>query len=315
MLRKLISDRLQKAADASRSMPSCSGLRAHIELSRISGFIVCETFKIAPRIHRSGQSAKNIDTAMGMLQTWQIQLPSNLQMPDDLNHPDPSCCILHMAYNQLIVLITRPILFAAVKRAVAHKIIFGDDPADEPLSGRHILAGLAAADRNLRLARHVLGLNRRMLQAGLHFLFNGALILLLKRMMNSSAMTEADTSAEHSTLLTAADERSQASVQFAIHVFEEEAKTGTHYPRDCCEILSDLRALTDRYLASLDQTGPYLQSRFDHTHHHAQGLDKSKSGNSSHVPRQPIGEDNDAYVEIMSWLQNPSPKLQNSLLI
>jgi hypothetical protein len=314
MFRKLIPDELKIVADSSRSMPSCSGLKAHIELSRISGFIVCETFKIAPRIHRPGQPTDNIDTAIGMLQTWQVQLPPNLQMQDDFNHPDPSCCILHMAYNQLIVLTTRPILFAAVKRTIAHKMMYGDDPADEPLPGRHILACLAAAERNLRLSQHVLRLNRRMLQAGLHFLFNAALILLLKRMMNSAAITGPDTSNVRGTLSATVDERSQTSIQFAIHVFEEEAKTGTHYPRDCCKILSDLRTLTDRYLASRDQRG-YFQMRPDHIHHHAQGLDGSNSGRGLHAPQHPIGHDDAVYVEIMSWLQNPNPQLQNGLLI
>jgi hypothetical protein len=295
-------------------MPSCSGLKAHIELSRISGFIVCETFKIAPRTHRPGQPTNNIDTAIGMLQNWQAQLPPNLQMPDDLNHPDPSCCILHMAYNQLIVLTTRPILFAAVKGTVAHQMIYGDDPAEESFPERHILVCLAAAERNLRLSQHVLRLNRRMLQAGLHFLFNSALILLLKRIMSSTAITGPDTSNALGTLPATVDERSQTSIQFAIHVFEEEAKTGTHYPRDCCKILSDLRMLTDRYLASRDQRG-YHQMRPDHNHHYSQGLDGSKSGKVPHAPQHSTRDDDAFYVEIMSWLQNPHPQLQNALLI
>jgi hypothetical protein len=314
MFRKLVPDKVQKVADSSRSMPSCSGLSAHIELSRISGFIVCETFKIAPRTNRSGQSAYSIESAMGMLHTWQVQLPPNLQMPGDLNHPDPSCCILHMAYNQLIVLTTRPTLFTAVKRAVAHRMIYGDDPADKPLPGDHILACLAAAERNLRLSQHVLRLNRRMLQAGLHFLFNAALILLLKRMMNGPGSTRPDESHVHDTLSVTFDEQSQASIQFAIQVFEEEAKTGTHYPRDCCKILSDLRMLTDRYLASRYQSG-HVQMRPDHIYHYTQGLDGSKSGKGPHAPQYPIGDENAVYREIMSWLQHPSPQLQNGLLI
>jgi hypothetical protein len=313
MLRKLTPDKVQEVADCSRSMPSCSGLRAHIELSRISGFIVCETFKIAPRTHRFGQPASNIDAAVGMLQNWQVQLPPNLQMPDDLNHPDPSCCILHMAYNQLIVLTTRPTLFAAVKRAVAHRMIYGD-PADKPLPGDHILACLAAAERNLRLSQHVLRLNRRMLQAGLHFLFNAALILLLKRMLHGPASTGSDASHVHDTLSPTFDEQSQASIQFAIQVFEEEAKTGTHYPRDCCKILSDLRLLTDRYLASRYQHG-HLQMRPNHIYHYTPGLDGSKSGKGPHASQYPIGDEDAAYAEIMSWLQHPSPQLQNGLLI
>jgi hypothetical protein len=105
MFRKCTLVFYQTSLTVRRSMPPCAGLRAHVELSKISGYIICETFKIAPRNCKSGYPANNIDIALGMLQAWQEQLPVTLQMPTNSIQGDPACGLLHMAHNQLIVLV------------------------------------------------------------------------------------------------------------------------------------------------------------------------------------------------------------------
>jgi hypothetical protein len=250
-----------------------------------------------------------------MLQTWQLQLPPDLQIPDNFNHPDPSCCILHMAHNQLIALTTRPVIFAAVKRAVAHRIVHGTDPTNDNSPGRHIQACSAAAHRNLLLAQHVLQLSRRLLQAGLHFVFNAAVILLLKRIMDSPKTPRPNDLDAQCGSTTAVEEQSESSIQFAIRIFEEEAKTGTHYSRDCCKILSDLRALTDRYLVSRDQAIPSQRRRSDHAHLGLQHGAGSKHSADPRTSQQPIGENDALHEEMMAWMQNNGLQLQNSLLI
>lgn len=84
------------------SMPSAAGLRAHVELSRISGHIVCNTYRIAPWKHTTDGAAKHVDEAMHMLGRWINNLPKSLQLSrSDEMTDDPAVCMLHMAYNQV----------------------------------------------------------------------------------------------------------------------------------------------------------------------------------------------------------------------
>jgi hypothetical protein len=284
-------------------MPSCAGLRAHVELSRISGFIVCETFQIAPRNYTPGQSIDNIDTALEMLRTWELQLPSRLQMPKDLHHPDPSCCILHMAHNQLIVLTTRPIFFGAVKQAVAQHIVRGELFSEDRAQGSHIQACLAAAHRNLLLAQIVRQSGRRPLQAGLHFVFNAAVILLLKRLMRSRSSTQPGSSDLHALVETSVDDQSESSIRFAIESFEEEAKTGTHYPRDCCRILRDLNTLTYCYVSPRKEADLPYSNVIEHAHGGPRADNKRNSVTDLRTVQLPFSEGDIGYEEIMTWMR------------
>ncbi len=79
-------------------MPPATGLRAHIELARISGFIVCETFKVAPRNLCPDYPTENIEKALVKLEGWKLQLSG-----DVINDPQikwtptqlAACCIWH----------------------------------------------------------------------------------------------------------------------------------------------------------------------------------------------------------------------------
>ncbi|KAH8723828.1 hypothetical protein GQ44DRAFT_740804 [Phaeosphaeriaceae sp. PMI808] len=297
------------------TMPSCLGLRAHVELSRISGFIVCETFRIAPRKYTSGLSHASIETALNMLQNWKSQLPSSLQMPEDLSHPDPSCCILHMAHNQLIVLTTRPLFFAAVKQAVAQRVVHGQFPNEQHSQARHIQACYAASHCNLLLAQRIIQSRRKLLQAGLHFVFNAAVIQLLHRIRNIKRKVEASDSRGHGRSMLSVDDQHESNIHFAIQTFEDEARTGTNYPRDCCRVLQDLKALTDRYLASQSQTKAHIRSTTDRIHT-GQQKDTTSGRNGSLGPQNSqhlLVESDSAYEEMMTWMQGNG--LQGTLFI
>jgi len=84
------------------SMPPADGLRAHVGLSRISGHIVCNTYRIAPWKHTTDGAAKHVDEAMHLLGLWINDLPKCLQLSrsDEMTN-DPAVCMLHMAYNQV----------------------------------------------------------------------------------------------------------------------------------------------------------------------------------------------------------------------
>jgi hypothetical protein len=285
-------------------MPPCAGLRAHVELSVICGFIVCQTYQIAPRKYSTGQSIDNINTALERLRTWELQLPSCLLMPKDFGHPDPSCCMLHMAHNQLIVLTTRPTFFGAVKQAVAQHIVRGEAYPEDRAQGSHIQACLAAAHNNLRLAQRVRQSGRRPLQAGLHFVFNAAVILLLKRLTGTRSNNAPGSSDLHVITETSIEDQFESSIRFAIESFEEEAKTGTHYPRDCCRILQDLDALTNRYMIPRKQADLPQQNVKNHAHAGLHADNRRNSVTDAHIVQPLYCERAANYEEIMTWMRD-----------
>ena len=281
-------------------MPPCAGLRAHVELSRISGYIVCETFKIAPRNYRPGYSTVNVDKALRMLEDWKLQLPSELGIGEGA---DPAVISLHLASNQLIVLTTRPILLAAVKQAVAERYMNGQWSVQQHAHGKHIQACTEAAHCNLILAQR-LRCTRKLLQAGLHFVFNAAVILLLQRILNYAGGDKKVNPTETTT----------PEIDFAMRTFEDESRTGTNYPRDCFKVLQDLKALVDRYLSR--GHGAFEQGGYPGSVPSVPGppFVARQQGEVQGITRNVI-ESNDLYQEMRTWIQSDGLPLHNSLLI
>lgn len=284
-------------------MPPCVGMCANIELARISGHIVCETYGIAPRYPRAAGSEANIDAALKMLHEWRSRLPTELQNPLDQTLSDPACCTMHMSYNQLIILTTRPVFFAAVKKAVAERV-FSELSSSEGVSHEtHTRSCTEAAERNLELARLLQSTNRNWLQSGLHFVFNAAVVLLLSRI--SLAYEESVDSD------CAIEGPHAAEIGFAIHVFEQEAKTGTNYPRDCCRVLQDLKALTDRFVltrckADMRQRSIVRSFNSSISQPATPSLQRSMHGSS---------DDSNVYQEMMSWAQSDGLQLRDTFHI
>ncbi|KAI4676386.1 uncharacterized protein J4E88_007302 [Alternaria novae-zelandiae] len=283
------------------SMPPCAGLRAHVELSRISGYIVCETFKIAPRHYQRGYSTLNVDKALDQLENWKLNLPPVLAIDVDA---DPAVLSLHLAYNQLIVLTTRPILLAAVKQAVAERYMNGQWSVQQHAHSKYVQACPEAAQRNLLLAKRLRS-TRKLLQAGLHFVFNAAVILILDQILHSSS------TAPTATALNAPVYAME--IDFAMRTFEEESRTGTNYPRDCYKVLQDLKALVDRYLSHghghFEQSNdPGLVINTPRPQYNAQ-RDAELQGNASNTTAGTV------YQELRTWMQSDGLKLHNSLLI
>jgi hypothetical protein len=305
---------LSTFVDFKSGMPSCAGLRAHVELSKISNHIVCETFKIAPQNYGRGQSASDINTALDMLRTWQLRLPPSLQIPEDLNHLDPSCCILHMAHNQLILLTTRPIFFAVIKQAIERQGVHGDYLSEEVEQAPHMPTCASAAHRNLLLAQQLTISGRKLLQAGLHFVFNAAVVLLLKRLMRSPVAIESEESNVRNSSAASVENDVEASIQFAVSSFEEEAKTGTNYPRDCCKILQDLNALTRRCMSWRVQSITQENSLTEDMHHGLHAYNEAMYVADLHAPQQLLGEGDAGYAELMTWIPSKQLQLQRSFL-
>ena len=83
-----------------RGLPPADGLRAHVELSRISGHIVCNTYRVSPWENVT-DPLRHVEKAIEMLERWKADLPPRLQLLDNVLTDDPACCLLHMGYNQV----------------------------------------------------------------------------------------------------------------------------------------------------------------------------------------------------------------------
>ncbi|TEA19531.1 putative transcriptional regulatory protein [Colletotrichum sidae] len=224
------------------SLPPAAGLRAHVELARISGHIVCNTYRVAPYDHHPAGAARHVERALQMLETWLSSLPPTLQLTVNGASTDPACCLLHMNYNQLLVLLVRPIFFVAVKKAFAERYVALERHWNIEHHSPRIRACSDAARRNLYLARWLLKLSgsRKLLQAGLHHVFNAAIILMLEELLPQHQPQPQPQAPPLSPSAESDD------VAFAIGVFDEESKTGSNYARDCATVLKDLRSLIQR---------------------------------------------------------------------
>ncbi|KAH8666869.1 hypothetical protein BX600DRAFT_511761 [Xylariales sp. PMI_506] len=212
-------------------LPPASGLRAHVELSRISEYIVRNTYRISPCEHQMTSTSTRVDNALGLLSHWLATLPPELQMPNGELSNDRACCELHMTYNQLWILTVRPIFFSAVKRIVAERIINRAWDLDSHPQIAHIRGCVEAARRNLVLGKWVHGLTKsgKLLSHGLHLMFNAAVILLL-----------------HQLLVDSIDNTDAMDILFVIDCLDAEARSGSNYPKDCAGVLREITTLVQR---------------------------------------------------------------------
>ncbi|KAH8204498.1 hypothetical protein TruAng_001414 [Truncatella angustata] len=213
-------------------LPPAMGLRAHVELAKISGYIVCNTYRISPWEHHMTSTSARIENALNLLSSWVSKLPIELRMDGDRLSTDRACCQLHMAYNQLVVLTIRPIFFVAVKKAVAERFITRRAyNVDKHPQISHIKLCIKAARRNVRLGRWVrdLSTSRKLLSQCLHNLFNAAVILLLNQLL-------ADELNEDDAL----------GIIFVIDCFDAESLGESNYSKDCARVLRDMSALLQR---------------------------------------------------------------------
>lgn len=286
------------------SMPPAAGLRAHVELSRISGHIVCNTYRVSPWEKKTGP-ARHSEDAIRMLDQWQEGLPPILQLSSNGMSDDPACCLLHMGYNQLIILTIRPVFFAAVKKTFAERLVTRQSSINSHPQLSHLRRCIVAAEHNIRLARHILALNhpRKLLQSGLHFIFNAAICLMLQELIYIEDVAPKDPHARDHDL------------DFVIARFEEESQVGSNYGRDCAAVLLGLRALIQRLRAPMDQClASARPGESTHQLVHAPAMTRTpmeigqpwpqKVG--SEVLQQPIHieQGHTLYEEIVSWIDD-----------
>ncbi|CAJ2505860.1 Uu.00g132540.m01.CDS01 [Anthostomella pinea] len=210
-------------------MPSPIGLKAHVELSRISGYIVENVYGITPWDRQHLSTGSRIDEALSLLSNFLAKLPTELQLEDGQLSKDRACCELHIFYNQLVILTLRPIFFVAVKKAVAERYTRRNHKTHHSHAQRaHFDQCVTAARSNLRLGRWIREStrSRKLLSNGLHNIFNAAIILLL-----------------HQLLFDRWERNDASGVRFAIECFDREALGQSNYPVDCARVLRDVNDL------------------------------------------------------------------------
>ncbi|CEI68799.1 unnamed protein product [Fusarium venenatum] len=232
--------RLEPPRDAP-SMPPADGLRAHVELSRISSHIVCNTYRISPS-EDVARPVRSLEGEIRMLDNWSLNLPPTIRLSSNGLSDDPATCLLHMHYNQLIILTIRPVFFTLVKKSFAEKLVSRQCSLRTHPQLPHLKRCIASAEHNIRLARQILLVNqpRKLLQAGLHFIFNAAIVLMLQQLVEDlcpSSRTEKARSLD---------------LDFVIARFEDESRVGSNYGRDCATVLRDLRVLVQRLPIPVD---------------------------------------------------------------
>lgn len=294
------------------AMPPVTGIRAHIELARISDHIVCNIYRVAPQRDSPDSYALNLERAAFMLDQWLSDLPPALQLGSGAaSTDDPSVCMLHMYHNQLLVLAYRPCLLAAVRGAASQS------PVSE-VNAAHIEQCLRAAERNMGLARHVATLHqpRRLLHAGLHHVFSAALCFLLLEVYRVLGDGRLGSGAEDAA-------RSSREIDFAIELFRREAHAGNAYGRACVRTLRELKAALGRVGRSrrgsmdmdVDQALQGLQRAASwQTHMSSEDGDGSSSSQQQQQQQgRPVmgmlGEET-LYSDVLSWMGEDWPAIE-----
>ncbi|KAH8126021.1 hypothetical protein LI328DRAFT_166597 [Trichoderma asperelloides] len=293
--------------------PSPVGLRAHIDLAKISRYIVCNVYRIASSDQSSATSLQHVEHALSLLQQWLASLPPALQITGQQVSKDRACLVLHLMYNQDIILTTRPIFFAATKKVLADRFLWQKSHKDrtESYQGDLYMAYVGrcrdAARENIRLGRLIRDISprQRLTHQEAHTVFNAALIMLMQQL--ASLQSEpAETN----------------DVAFAIEVFQQEARLGNNFGLDCLTVLQDLsfiaRALPQAQVSVADEQT--ISAVTYTTSSEANGQVESAIAApdidllESSCEGQAGVELNDAlFKELQTWLENDYLEIYNDL--
>lgn len=229
------------------------GLRAHIELARISGCIFSNTYRVSSRgCSGTGNTAPN-EKALNKLLSWENRLPPELRIDGSSSH-DRACYELHMNYNQVLVLAssdlprlttlkllistTRPVFFEAVKRAVTQLHAGGPSSSEADCHPIYIETCTEAARRILQLARYI----RELCQSShptfqmLHSIRDAAVILIVGQVL-------AETHGQNTTT-------DRAEIVFAMDCFNAEDRIDSRCHKEFTCHLQELQTLVENVYRS-----------------------------------------------------------------
>jgi hypothetical protein len=213
--------------------------------------IVNKLYGTTSRERSINELIPGVNSVIRKLESWLSALPPSLQLDNDVGRQGPgrACLVLHMMYNQvlclcidflntfadicqLLILCTRPLLFIAVKHAVAAGYI----PRKAMTSSSNLASAKCCAEaarRNSWLCRQLLASNQVSSFATLdyHYAFTAAVATLLVRLVPEITMP--------------IDEE---NVSFLSHYLLKSADQGNESARDCAKMVGEFDAVVSRLL-------------------------------------------------------------------
>ncbi|KAK2592417.1 hypothetical protein QQS21_009900 [Conoideocrella luteorostrata] len=261
------------------SMPPAAGLRANIELSRISGHVVQSLNHKAEPIGDNGEPDKTVQK----LDSWRASLSPALQLSADGLSDDAAACLLHMRSNQLLIVAIRPFFYSAMEaNATASRI--GRVPTER------LKNCVAAGRRNLQLGNHVMMLvDRRLLIHPInHFIFNAGICVALGNLVLFHDMSPEQVEARN------------RDVDFAIDRLTESYGSEADEPGSLALILRELKALIEKVTIS-----PLLSDSAAEISLQAQAIPPGQFPEAMQSPGQfpaQMGESSSLYDELRWWM-------------
>lgn len=273
-------------------MPPAAGLAAHVELSRISGYVVCNTYRIAPSDSAApSEMTQNPAKVMWMLEQWKRSLPPVVQLCPEGVSNDPAVCMLHMRYNQLVIVATRPLFFIAVKKSVAERLMSHTATTDLNSRLGHLKSCIESAKSNMRLARHFIMINRhaRQLHTLLHYALSAAVCLILQDLVYSQGSLTSEEIMDK-----------DRDIQYAISLLDEDelCRGESQQSGTCTQALHDLRVLVARLVARPENTHDGIPHS-DPTQGQPMGF-----SNAFPIETLQVGSEPGLYNELVTWMND-----------
>ncbi|KAL1968170.1 hypothetical protein VTN77DRAFT_2005 [Rasamsonia byssochlamydoides] len=212
-------------------LPPPDGLRAHVQLALIMGDISSKIYGACSRKQPLATFVCHINDCLQNLSEWLNSLPSTVQLTMSPSAENPNKIILHLIYNQLVLLCTRPLLFLAVKARLTY--YFVDATHSQRLQFPDSLIGTCvdAARRNAGLISGLMEsrLAAMMLTLRYHYSFNAATVLALALLLPQHARTD--------------DAR---LIETLLQDLKNPGQTENECSLDCAKMIAELYSIVER---------------------------------------------------------------------
>ncbi|ETN37454.1 uncharacterized protein HMPREF1541_08445 [Cyphellophora europaea CBS 101466] len=289
-------------------LPQPDGLRAHVELSKITHYIAANVYGVSKHIAEPHSTALCIHRALSMLKSWEYDLPDSLRYVERSNDQDHAAYDLQMAANHLKILAVRAWLFDSVKRATANLCLRGRRDDTESAHHNEIDLAVAAARQTIVILRHLVEIRKpnNLVHTSIHHIFNAALTLELYQILCVSDHTP-----------------DRESIHYIISLLEIQNGSNKPFAKDCAGVLSDLASMMVKLRSSGGQLQHLARYKAAHeeeslpvggashwhgpstwAHNSVELLPSRLPGTSETSPTAMINSEDrqNAYDEIVSWL-------------
>ncbi|KAH8693869.1 fungal-specific transcription factor domain-containing protein [Talaromyces proteolyticus] len=113
----------ERVTGRDEDLPPPDGLRAHVKLALIMGDVTSKIYGSNSRKAGLPTIVAHINECLARLTDWADSLPTSLRITMSPSTENPNKIILHLIYNQLVLLCTRPLLFLAVKTRLSFYLV------------------------------------------------------------------------------------------------------------------------------------------------------------------------------------------------